>query len=534
MRKIKYHFVAVIVAIIILVATAITIIFSSNWNVKAEETGKYITIEDFIKYIVKEMGWSTDPASEQPYIDAAMEKGILKEGDFKDYSEYLTRTDAAVIANRLDELIHLKYGYPEDVYEFLKDCRFYKGKLCYDTDGKFYPEGATRETYPEEIFNDEVVTPILGKVSKNEKGFRTFYKYIRDEDGNIVKRYMEIGRFREDSILNADPFNENSEILKAWKTIKEGERKLKSVLEKRISDIKDIPKSKREAIAAIVAKGIMKGYSNGMYVQNREFRGNNRITASGAKSVIEKVLDPDKRAPISPDGQLIRTTNLPKNADEFPYILECFPNEFYEMKYTFMYLSDYISGEIGEDEYAYPKEVDLGFLYDKYYQYKVNVESDCYDIYDFTLSQVEKYLNHIFNVDYRTVDEEWKDGLAYTHPKYKKDWRIESWIDEYVEFIKKNKVIVESKRIAVEPGTLYECRGSLYIRAYVKYRVSAKNINEPSDELIYNSWFDIKGDGKWRYCYFDIMLSSNNGRWGVPPVFGISDYFFNESFKQGG
>ena len=69
--------------------------------------------------------------SKDPYIDVALEKGILKKGDFNDYSVYLTRTDAAVIANRLDELIHLKYGYPEDVYEFLKDCTLYENKLYY-------------------------------------------------------------------------------------------------------------------------------------------------------------------------------------------------------------------------------------------------------------------------------------------------------------------------------------------------------------------------------------------------------------------
>lgn len=35
-----------------------------------------------------------------------MKAGIIKEGDFSDYSKYTTRTDAAVILNRADEYLH--------------------------------------------------------------------------------------------------------------------------------------------------------------------------------------------------------------------------------------------------------------------------------------------------------------------------------------------------------------------------------------------------------------------------------------------
>jgi len=519
---------------IFVVVLVITLVFSVfRTNQKAIAADKYIKVKDYIEYIVKQMNWPIDETSDQPYIDVALEKGIIKKGEFKDYSVYLTRTDAAVIANRLDELIHLKYGYPEDVYEFLKDCRLYENVLYYDTDGKFYPKGATRETYPEERFNEEVVVPILSKIYKYEKGFRTLYKYITDGYGNTIKRYMEIGLANKDFILNIDPFEKDSEIIKAWKTIKEGERKLNAVLEKRISDIKEIPKSKREAVAAIIAKGIMKGYSNGLYVQNREFRGKNKITASGAKEVIQKVLNPEKRALISPDGQLIRTTNLPKNAGQYPYILECFPNKFYEMNYTFMYLTDYINGTIKKEEYLYPKEITLDYLNDNYYREKI--EKDRYDFYDFTISQVEQYLQHIFNVDYRTVNEDWIDGLAFSHAWYQVDWRIEDSIKNYIEKIKKYKVKVESECISVEPSTLYESRGVLYIRAYVKYRVTTSDLNASDNNLIYGASSNIKKNlknGQWKYCYYDIMFSSLYDRLGMPIGFvGITDYFFNDSFK---
>lgn len=39
---------------------------------------------------------------------------------------------------------------------------------------------------------------------------------------------------------------------------------------------------------------------------------------------------------MSEDGQKIRTRNLPQNAEDFPYILEAYPNEFYEVMFDFM------------------------------------------------------------------------------------------------------------------------------------------------------------------------------------------------------
>ena len=378
---------------ILVVVTAIIVISLQGISGNAEAAEKYITIDDYIKYIVEQMNWPVDNSSENPYIEVALEKGILKEGDFKDYSEYLTRTDAAVIANRLDELIHLKYGYPEDVYDFLKDCILYENRLYYSTEGKYFPKEETIDTYSKKQFHEEVTMPILGNYFKDDNwkstGLRTGYYLKHDQYGNIIKSYLEIGvrPKEEDNYVGINPFENNSEIIKAWNTIIDAVRKEKAVLEKRISDIKEIPKNKREAVAAIVAKGIIKGYSNGMYIQNREFRGNNKITVKGAKDVIVKVIYPEKRALVSPDGQLIRTTNLPKNAKDYPYILECFPNEFYEIKYTFMFLTDYKNGTIEKEDYAYPKEVDYDFLFDKYYHYQIKLETGKYGLYDEALSK---------------------------------------------------------------------------------------------------------------------------------------------------
>lgn len=517
-----------------IVTAVITVIQGNSGKAKAAE--KYIKVRDFIEYIVKQMNWPVDNTSDQPYIDAAMNKGILKEGDFKDYSEYLTRTDAAVIANRLDELIHLKCGYPQDVYDFLKDCTVYENYLFYSTEGKFYPKGATKETYPARQFNEEVVVPIIGEKFRDVEGYRTQYYYIYDSDVNIKKRYMRTGQPNDEYGFTIKPFNENAEVIKAWNIIHDWERKLNSVLEKRISDIKDISKSKREAVASIVAKGIIKGYSNGLYVLNREFRGNNKITANGAKDVIQKVLNPEKRALISPDGQLIRTTNLPKNAGDYKYILESFPNKYYEMNYSFIYLTDYITGVIGKDEYAYPKEVDYDFLYNKFYYKQINnVEIGKYGLYDEMISNVENYIKHIFNVDYRTVNNKWKEGLASSFVFYSNDNRVYNKIDRYIANIKKNHVVVELDKFAIDPGAIYESRGYLWVRAYIKYRVTTDDINVPSEQLIYNSSIKNLKNGKWREDIFDIFIEYLSEdyvyKWAPSWFAPISNWQYRDSFE---
>ncbi len=533
MKKIK--------GFMLMLVVLMAVVIQANTQ-KVEAANKYIKVEDFIEYIVKEMEWEIGTTSEQPYIDVAMEKGILKKGDFKDYSEYLTRTDAAVIANRLDELLHLKYGYPQDVYEFLRDCTLYEGRLFYSTEGSLYPEGATRETYPEKNFHDEVVMPILGEYFKDDnwkdRGLRTVYEYLRDREGNIVKRYMEIGLVSiNKEWLGTEAINKDSKIIKAWNIIHDHDRKENAVLEKRISDIKDIPKSKREAVASIVAKGIIKGYSNGMYVQNREFRGNKKITDSGAKNVIQLVLNPDKRALISPDGQLIRTTKLPKNYKEYKYILECFPNKYYEMRRNFTFLSDYESGKMRKDEYAYPKDIDYNFLYDNFYHYQMDIELGKYGHFDTMISTIETYLYHIFNVDYRTINNEWKEGLASSLSFNSRNDGVYNWIDKYIKNMKKHNTIIECELIAIDPGAVYECRKNLWVRVAVKYRIIANDVSVSADELIYGDCnsFENLHSGEWRQDIFDIRISERreNGitMWGPIAFNTISDWQYTESFK---
>jgi hypothetical protein len=342
---------------------------------------------------------------------------------------------------------------------------------------------------------------------------------------------MKIG-LSNDTPIRVDPFKENDAIILAWQQIVDGERRIATVYDKRISDLSKITKSKRQDVAEVVAKGIIQGYSNGKYIQNRSFKGNDKITMSGAKRVVELAMDKYARAHISPDGQLIRTTKLPKNATEYPYILECFPNEFYEMAYEFEFYDTFKAGTMVKSYYNYPVETGNNFIL-KEYEDVISVGMEPYEFYDIIMKQAQTYLNCVFNVNYKTVGQEWIKKVASSYMPFGGD-NIYDYINRYIKIMKKNHVVVESKVISLEPSTLYEYDSELYIRAYVKYRITAENIKVEEDyDLLFGSRYStyLVGlkNGEWTYGYYDMKIGVSNVNdisyleFGMEPWAGISD-----------
>ena len=86
------------------------------------------------------------------------------------------------------------------------------------------------------------------------------------DEGEILDTYLEVGYkpFRETNYTGIDPIEDDHPIIKDWRNVIDQERKLQAVYDKRISDINSIPEEKRLDIANIVAKGIIKGFNNGI------------------------------------------------------------------------------------------------------------------------------------------------------------------------------------------------------------------------------------------------------------------------------
>ena len=285
------------------------------------------------------------------------------------------------------------------------------------------------------------------------------------------------------------------------------------ISKKRISDLSKIDEPYKHCVVQVFGKGVMVGNSNGTYSQDRKFNASETVTAGAMKSAILKALGEKDRSVMSPDGQLTRTTKLPKNYKKYEYILASFPNKFYEQRFSYQYHIYYFKPENLKD-YAAP--VDIKNRSKKYNSTVINDDN-----IERWSNTIEQNLNYRFNFNYKTADNEWINSLRNTYYVFRYDDRLNetatNYIKDYVKVAKKNHVDVESSKIVVEPSTLY-CDGGDYIfRCYVKFRLNSADEIPAYDSgeqwrILYaeNGTFlkNLKV-GQWMERYFDIAVSTS-------------------------
>jgi hypothetical protein len=331
------------------------------------------------------------------------------------------------------------------------------------------------------------------------------------KDGEFLKSDKNLTRGDMLVLLNRAGEYISKDTIEEWR--------INMVLEKRISDIKAVSASKRTDIAKGYIKGFMKGYGNGNYMTNRNLKLKNKVTKSGALSSLKLIKDKSLRAKISPDGQLIRTTNLPKNAKSYEYILASYPNKFYEKKFEFMLSDQYKAGERNPKYEIYPVDMRNSTFHVWGDSWDFSIEMNKY-LYEWQ-KKAEIYLQTLFNVNYQTVDEKWGKKLASCLLKSNVD-EEEAINSYYIKHMKENNVVIESSIIAVEPSTLYY-DGDYCMRAYVKYRITAKDINVKQNRLLYAQYpqLDNLKSGEWRVGIFDIRFGTRDGYQGDGSYFAI-------------
>ncbi len=290
------------------------------------------------------------------------------------------------------------------------------------------------------------------------------------------------------------------------------------VSKKRISDLSKIDQPFKSCAVQVFGEGVMVGSSNGMYSQDRKFNASETVTAGAMKSAILKALGEKDRSVMSPDGQLTRTINLPKKAKRYKYILASFPNSFYDLKMEYD-LSEYSYTPKYLDDYCFPKDMNK-VNYDTWRE--VIKFKDMYAAYgEQWIEKIENNLKYRLNFNYKTVDDDWIEGLAATYyvpyGETKSPERI-SAIKDYVKFAKRNKVVIKADKVVVEPSSLYMGTGNFYVRCYVRFKVNADTIydcmSNQQHKLIYcsteNMFLKIKS-GKYYEGVFDIGISSKAG-----------------------
>jgi len=285
-------------------------------------------------------------------------------------------------------------------------------------------------------------------------------KILRGNENKLLKEPLTqemaaVYLYRADAFFNGQDFDE-----KMFEYVKN---------QKRISDLKLVKKSNRASIIKIFCKGIMVGVSDGAYTHTRKFQPSLKVKKKDAQLYINRLMDAKLRIKMSPDGQVIRTTNLPKNAKRYAYILESFPNAYYEPKFIFE-KTKYWSKPVSLVDYAYPK--DIGKMKFDYNKQSMQKAMDLY--LDQWCENVRKNMELRFNVDYRTIGNSWIKKLRNTYYVFEDDAssnrKQTEDIKKYVKKMKENKVVVKAETVSVERSSLY-FDIEVYLRVYVKYKV---------------------------------------------------------------
>lgn len=274
----------------------------------------------------------------------------------------------------------------------------------------------------------------------------------------------------------------------------------------RISDLKSMKKASRASVIKMYCKGIMVGYSNGYYVQSRKFKGKETVTETEAKTYVNRLCKESKRKAISPDGQLIRSTKLPKNASSYPYILTTYPNWFYERTFEYQKCKFHRTPIVLQD-FASPIQIGKMKFYDGNTMETVKNKY----LMDWC-DKVEKNISLRFNVDYRTINTSWVDKLRSTYYIFEDASLNKSRTDDiklYIKKMKADKVIVKTSRVTVEPSTMYNCVKD-YVRVYVRFKVVEGDLK--SKNLVYSDEFGVMNlkKGKWTEQCFDIAIGALN------------------------
>lgn len=311
---------------------------------------------------------------------------------------------------------------------------------------------------------------------------------------------------RADIEMNGDSYNE--ELYN--QVVKYNRLSVRTKLDSRLTDIE------RDSAVQCFVKGIVIGESMGKYSQARRLYAEYYVPRADADKILERLQSKTKRIKLTPDGQVTRTTNLPKRYKDYPYILASFPNDYYDKK--FIYLKATFSYKpIKLKHYAPPVDV---FKPPYNTGYETLDFKDMYNQYgDMWMEKIKTNLETRLNFDYRTVDSNWIDTLQNTYYIYgdaTADKKTREKIKKYVNVAKKNHVIIESKSIVVEPSSMYELMGRFYVRCYVKFKVTADNLytikEDRQDELIYsdmsNTYLIRLQKNKWYEGYYDIGISS--------------------------
>lgn len=179
-------------------------------------------------------------------------------------------------------------------------------------------------------------------------------------------------------------------------------------------------------------------------------------------------------ASVDQYGRKIRTTNLPKNANDFPYVVEGVPNWVYE-KQDLIRQNNFWSGKHstwGDGSETNHKGYTAFDLYDG--NSNLFPQNLSYGVYE----KVDKFLDLQTNVDYKTIDYTWADEMVkLIIPDdleiFTDGMPAHDYLKTYVDFVK-DKKLVSHGEYEILPETLWlDFNNNLHFSVYMKYTLDS-------------------------------------------------------------
>ena len=296
-------------------------------------------------------------------------------------------------------------------------------------------------------------------------------------------------------------------------------------IKNRIGDIVKVKKAERAGEAEGYIRGFIKGSAK-QYSHLRTLKGHKKITVSQADKLFKSLKDPSERFLLSPDYQILRTKKLPCNAELYPYIVDSFPNAYYETGFNGMTNKNFFDAGVGlgadslkermektSFSFVFPYEIEE-FNSLEYpgeaFPYSNNVFTDTYRnniVPNEMVTSSEEFYRFALNVDYRTVekDDEWLNVM--------KKYLSQKEIDEYIKHCKENKTIIECDLVAADRSSVYWYNGEYQCKVYAHMRVISDIPTEigktmGTDQDIYGYLYPVKKGYEPGTCFTRSVLGS--------------------------
>ena len=331
-------------------------------------------------------------------------------------------------------MLNKKYG------KYEKQMELYGFSAMYDNQTAKSSEKITRLEMVKIILSSIYNTTEVQSIGFGAKG---------DFDGDEWARTAEAFEIINEGYITKDTYKEGVTYKEALVTYLKARSKLKdipvsSTKESSFKNLMSFSEEDRNYINDAVENGLMTDSKKNLKINNELFKGQ-------FNELVVKFVE--KYNTVAPDGDVLVTKaeSKPSNYEIYPYILYSVDKEVYEYKG----ISE------GEGDYKTPAET-----------YKHNK-----DDYPQMQYRSEFYYNTILNVDYRNLnkDEFYEKTNMYLRNNY------DEQINNYIEYVKKNKIIIEGTAKVQLP--IYYLDG-ISFRARLKLTFEIKNSDTDKNLLL--------------------------------------------------